>query len=363
MAICGLLIAYGCRDSSEEPEVLKIYVALQRADEVAVVDGLGGELLKRVEVDLAPGTMDSPHYVVLDEVNGHWYVSLITSGYILKFDLITDELLDSLQVGNQPALMALDRQQQLLYVSRFMPMPGQSPSASREIQQIDTRTMTLLASVDVGADSPHGIALSADGKTLWVASIQASHFFRIAIDQFDQAGYQPESFKVDPLVPDNHEINDGLYEPLEIELSPDGEVLYITCSDVGVSEIRAYSTEDGSQLASYETGRRPWHLIPTPDGQAVYVINNLENTISIIDLNTANVSTIADTSFHTPHGIAITGDGGILYVSSSAAADEAGSYLHKIDIADGRVLQSTWLGKGVMATGLAVMSSPCTGCE
>ncbi len=360
----GLMIMLGCKSSTENPELLKVYVTLQKADKVAVVDGLSGEVLKQVDVDLVPGTMDSPHYLVLDELNGFWYVSLITSGFVLKFDLYTDELLDSLQVGNQPALMALDPVQQRLYVSRFMPLPGQSPSDSREIQQIDTRTMTVLAAVDVGADSPHGIALNAAGDTLWVASIQASHFFRIAVNRFGEAGYQPESFKIDPGVPDNYGINDGLYEPLEIELSPDGELLYITCSDVEVNELRAYSTADGSLQSSYDTGLRPWHMIAASAGQTVYVTNNLGNSVSAIDLAArSGVGTITDTSFHTPHGIAVTGDGQYLFVTSSAAAGELDSYLHQIDAAQGKVIRSTWLGRDVMATGLAVMSSPCVNCD
>ena len=97
---------------------------------------------------------------------------------VLKFDLETDELIDSVHVGNMPALMALDIENQFLYISRFMPMSGMS-TESQQIQKLDVNTMELKGVVNVGADSPHGIALSSDGSVLWVASNQASHIFKI----------------------------------------------------------------------------------------------------------------------------------------------------------------------------------------
>ncbi|SVB10367.1 uncharacterized protein METZ01_LOCUS163221, partial [marine metagenome] len=171
-----LIFALSCEDNLNVKQVQKAYITLQGQDMVAVIDINAGSLLDHVDVNLT-SLNDAPHYVVIDNSNGYWYCTLISSGLVLKFSLVTDELVDSVSVGSSPALMELDIQNQFLYVSRFMPMMGLGTD-SKEIHKIDATTMSVIGTVDVGADSPHGIALSSDGLSLWVASNEASHFFK-----------------------------------------------------------------------------------------------------------------------------------------------------------------------------------------
>ena len=95
-----------CGDN-ESVGISKVYVTYQTADKVGVFNGESGKLIREVDVDIASGTMDNPHYVVLDEEQGYWYVTLISSGYVLKFDLQTDVMVDSVEVGELPALMSV----------------------------------------------------------------------------------------------------------------------------------------------------------------------------------------------------------------------------------------------------------------
>ena len=193
---------------------------MQGIDKVAVIDVIARKVIKTIDVDFVD-TGDRPHYVVIDKLNGFWYVTLISSGYVLKFDLETDEFIDSLRVGYMPAVMALDEPNQILYISRFMPMPtmGMDGSNSTTIDVIDASNMKFIGKINVGARSPHGIALSSDEKKLWVASNEASHFFEIEISRFQEENYQPKSFKIGPDVPDSYNINDMIYNALELELS------------------------------------------------------------------------------------------------------------------------------------------------
>ena len=68
---------------------------MQGIDKVAVIDVIARKVIKTIDVDFVD-TGDRPHYVVIDKLNGFWYVTLISSGYVLKFDLETDEFIDSL---------------------------------------------------------------------------------------------------------------------------------------------------------------------------------------------------------------------------------------------------------------------------
>ncbi|MFQ6608539.1 MAG: YncE family protein [Fidelibacterota bacterium] len=362
-----ILFIFGCEDNVQESgEIYKVYVAYQSSDRVAVFNGETGEPIREVDVDITPNVADNPHYIVIDEVHKVWFVTLISSGYVLKYDLLTDNLLDSVFVGNQPALMEIDPEGKYLYVSRFMPMMGIG-TASTFVHRIDLETMDI-DSVNVGAASPHGIALNNDGSELWVASNQASHFFRIETERFTESGYEPVSYKIGSDVPDAIGINDGIYEALELVISPDGEKLFMSCSDIGVNQIRVFSTTTGDSLGAYSLGMmgmQPWHLITDPVGDYVYVACRMANDIAVINLgsDTGQITFIEDDLMDTPHGIGVSSKGDRLFVTGSAMMSGSKSYLHIIDTETNLVIENVFLGEGVIATGLAVMQTTCNGCD
>ena len=303
------------KDVSNE-QFTKAYIALQGSDKIAIIDVDNGELINEVKVDFI-NTGDRPHYVVIDEIHRAWYVTLISSGYVCKFDLDTDQLLDSVFVGNQPALMDIDRERQILYVSRFMPMPsmGMDGTSSQMIHQIDAQTMVILNTEDVGASSPHGIALSNDGSTLWVASNEASHFFKIPTSTFGPYNYQPQNFQLGYDVPANYEINDNIYNALEIVLSNDNSQLFISCS--GKGEVRIFDTLDGDSLQYYSTGMMPWHMTISRNDRYLYTTNRMSNNVVQTDLLSGDTKTFTIENLIMPHGIALTADDSKLLVGSS----------------------------------------------
>ena len=80
----------------------------------------------------------TPHFIVIDEINGYWFVTTITSGYVGRHDLETDVFIDNIMVGDSPALLALNEENKKLYVSRMMPMAGMmTGSISTKVQEID----------------------------------------------------------------------------------------------------------------------------------------------------------------------------------------------------------------------------------
>ncbi len=314
--ILGLMMLMGCDDRIPQ-EVQKAYITLQGQDRIAVVDINGGDIMHYVDVDFT-NTGDMPHYIVIDETHNYWYCTLIANGTILKFDLKTDELVDSVFVGNMPALMELDEQREYLYVSRFMPMMGMSTS-SQLVHKIDAQNMTIVGTVNVGADSPHGIALSSDGSTLWVASNQASHFFKIETNRFGEENYQPDNFRIGSDVPSSYEINDGFYNALELELSHDNTKLFISCSNS--NEIRVFDTSTGDSLDSFSVGMMPWHFQLSKDDSQLFVANRMGNSISIINILTEDISNLDDFSMDMMHGCALSGNDDILVVTSSGSGN------------------------------------------
>jgi len=317
LVIIAAGIFFSCSDDNDtDQEFTKAYVTLQGSDKVAVINVDHAELVAEIDVNFI-NTGDRPHYVVIDEIHRTWYVTLISSGYVCKFNLDTDELMDSVFVGNQPALMDIDRENQILYVSRFMPMPsmGMEGSESQSVHKINAATMTILGTVDVGASSPHGIALSSDGSTLWVASNEASHFFAIETTRFGESDYQPQNFRLGSDVPYNYEINDNTYNALELVLSQDGSELFVSCS--GTGQVRIFDTSNGDSLKYYSTGMMPWHIAVSNDGKYLYTTNRMSNNVVQTDLTNGAAKTFTAEDLAMPHGVALTVDNSKLVVSSS----------------------------------------------
>ena len=329
--LLGVMIAFSCDDRIPQ-DFQKAYIALQGQDRIAVVDINAGEVEHYVDVDFT-NAGDMPHYIVIDETHHYWYCTLIANGTILKFDLKTDELVDSVFVGNMPALMELDEQREYLYVSRFMPMMGMS-TASQLVHKIDVQSMTIVGTVNVGADSPHGIALSSDGNTLWAASNQASHFFKIYTDRFGDSTYQPQNFRIGSNVPSSYEINDGFYNALELELSHDDTKLYISCSNT--NEIRVFDTTTGDSLDTFPVGMMPWHFQLSKDDSQLFVVNRMGNSITVMNILSGETSTIDDMSIDLLHGCALSGNDNLLVVTSPGSGNayvydtEDESLLHTI---------------------------------
>jgi DNA-binding beta-propeller fold protein YncE len=314
--LLGIIIAFSC-DDRIPLDFHKAYITLQGQDRIAVVDMNAGDVMHYVDVDFT-NTGDMPHYIVIDETHHYWYCTLIANGSILKFDLKTDELVDSVFVGNMPALMELDEQREFLYVSRFMPMMGMS-TASQLVHKIDAQTMTIVGTVNVGADSPHGIALSSDGNILWVASNQASHFFKIDTDRFGDSTYQPQNFRIGSDVPSSYEINDGFYNALELELNQNDTKLFISCSNS--NEIRVFDTTTGDSLDSFPVGMMPWHFQLSKDDAQLFVANRMGNSISIINIFTGEISNFDNLSMDMLHGCALSGNDDLLVVTSPGSGN------------------------------------------
>ena len=340
LAFIALLVFISCNENESSSEYFtKAYVALQGSDKIAIIDVDRGELINEVEVDFI-NTGDRPHYIVIDEIHRAWYVTLISSGYICKFDLDTDQLIDSVFVGSQPALMDIDRERQILYVSRFMPMPsmGMDGSNSQLVHQIDAESMVIINTEDTGASSPHGIALSNDGSTLWVASNEASHLFKIPTSTFGPTNFQSQNFQLGYDVPANYEINDNIYNALEIVLSNDNTQLFVSCS--GTGEVRVFDTLNGDSLNCYSTGTMPWHMVLSKDDQYLYTTNRMSNNVVQTELLSGDTKTFSVDNLIMPHGIALTADDSKLLISSSmgdavyVVDAESMTLLHRILFSD-----------------------------
>jgi YVTN family beta-propeller protein len=167
----------------------------------------------------------------------------------------------------------------------------------------------------VYADRPYAVAQSPDGKTLVVSSDGQSTQSLMVIDAETGAIRQALPY-VSP---------EALF--IGLVYAPDGKRLYASAG--GNNKIRVYDvaadgtlTErpsialpPGAVRAFGDRGPFPAGLAISPDGSRLYVANNLDNTLSIVD--TASGAIVATAAVGSnPYAVVLSHDGRTAYVSN-----------------------------------------------
>jgi YVTN family beta-propeller protein len=161
-------------------------------------------------------------------------------------------------------------------------------------------------------DLPLAMRLSPDGKTLLVSNDGQGQQSLQVVD--------PATSKVAQTIP--YSSPKALFAGLAF--SPDGKTAY--ASGGGSEQIHVYAVS-GGQLTEQApiplptinpTGAKinmfPAGLEVTPDGKRLVVADHLADAVSVVDLATNAVSTVA--AGHTPYGVALTSDGSTAYVTN-----------------------------------------------
>lgn len=158
---------------------------------------------------------------------------------------------------------------------------------------VDTITV---AAGSVALDNPHGIAMSPDGRLLYVTDNREGGSLSI-IDLATKA--------VDSVTMGSTEI------PLGVAMHPDGTKIYLAVADAlqsGSDSVRVLAAGTGQTLQTLPAGARPTGLAVVPDGSRLYVTNQLATTVDVFDTATgSSAGSIA--AGLAPTGIAASPDG------------------------------------------------------
>jgi hypothetical protein len=100
---------------------------------------------------MSSNNINTPHFIVMDENLGYWFVTTIASGYVAQYSLVDNQLIDSYFVGDAPAILTIDIERQKIYCSSMMPMNGMGDmmpsSSSNIIQVLEYSSMGLTESI------------------------------------------------------------------------------------------------------------------------------------------------------------------------------------------------------------------------
>ena len=166
-------------------------------------------------------------------------------------------------------------------------------------------TLITIIPVVSGQDvtqNPQGIALSPDGQLLYVANNRDGG----AVSIVNTNTYQPVA---------SITLNAG-YIPQGVTVNPDGLEAYFAFSAASGQngQVSIYDVSGKGIVESIEVGEGPIGIAVTPDGNTLYVSNELESTVDVIDTRSHAIIWTIPVSAG-PTGLAISPDGENVYVA------------------------------------------------
>ena len=218
-------------------------------DTLSWVDPVTMQVVDTLPVGLNPVELEGPHHLVTSPDGQYVYFGLTETfptnaagphgahgsgtvpGYVQKIRVADGAVVGSVRVDRNPGDILITRDGSTLYVSHFdvkrildtVAAGGGPPDTYSGIAVIDTATMTRKALVMI-CPAEHGMALSSDEKTLYVAcygsdqeaivDVTTSALTSTLVPIGPGAGSLPAS---------------QAYQPYASTLSPDGKTVWISC--------------------------------------------------------------------------------------------------------------------------------------
>jgi DNA-binding beta-propeller fold protein YncE len=337
-----LLAGTGCVEPVGGP---RLYVTSGFTDEVLILSPASGRILERRDVDLRPGERDEPHGVAVAPDGRHWYVTLAHGEPTLwKYETEGDRLVGRTALPLRGA-------------SRVDVSPDGSTAvvadywlgglgAPSDVAVVTLETMDVVARIEVCA-APHHAAWSPSGDRIAIACALSDEIVLLDAKTLKRRG----RFPVRPPGPGDPVTRPGnpLAQPLNLAWSPDGSRLYVSLMR---SDGVAAFTPDGERLWAVRTGDSPAQIALAPDGDLLVVANRGDASVALVDPETGTAHAVVLPDIAHPHGVALSDDGTVAYVTYEGATTTGGGVL-ALDLREERVL---WKAPaGAFTLGVAVL--------
>jgi YVTN family beta-propeller protein len=256
------------------PDGRTAWVVYDKSHDLGVVDADARKLLRRLKIGGNPYnlnfTPDGRHLLVLD------WASDTGTDEVIFYDLQAQKIDGRVEVSTWPAHSTFSRDARLLYVS------GETAG---DLTVIDVARREIVARHVHGGGDAMGLALTADGRYLYVATGENK-----SILKFDTATHKPVATIALP----------GVVH--EATLTLDGRYLYTTLRKA--NRIVVVDTATGKIVAKIRQKAYPDLVTMEPAGRYALVTNRLADSVAVIDVTThTQVRTIPVGK--APHGMAL----------------------------------------------------------
>jgi len=246
------------------------------------------------------------------------YVSNTSDGTVTVISLSSNDVSDILSAGNSPKGIAISSDGLYIYVANY---------SDNTLSIIDTSDNSRI-SLPVG-DGPLGMAISSDEEYLYVTNNSDDSLSIISANTNELFGTIANHHYIKYLSADYVAFD----KPYGIAVTPDGHHFYVvnngnnTLSILYPAEVYTHGDSfdwnnfdpDDDSVGPYTLyksitiGNDPRCVVVTPDHMYAYVTNYGDDTVSVISLTTYEV-TDTITVGDGPYGISITPSGAFVYV-------------------------------------------------
>jgi len=256
------------------PDGRTAWVVYDKSRDLGVIDAEALKLVRRVRIGGNPYnlgfTPDGRHLVVLD------WSSDTSEDEVIFYDLRAGKIAGRVEVSTWPAHAVFSRDGARLWVS------GETAG---DVTVIDVATRTIVERVVHGGGDAMGLALTADGRTLYVA-----------------AGENRAVLKLDTAT---NKVTGQIALPgvvHEATLTLDGRFLYTTLRKA--NKVVVVRTADDRIVATLQQKGYPDLVVMAPGGRYAFVTNRTADLVAVIDVRThQQVKTIP--VGRAPHGMAL----------------------------------------------------------
>ncbi len=321
-----------------------LYVASESEDEVAVIkfDGAQGSVDEIITVGYQATEIEGPHGLTLDPSGDFWYVTMAHGnpfGRVYKYATESNKLVDFTELGIFPASMQISPANGMLFCVNFNLHGKMIPST---VSVVDPFSMEELKQIQTGA-MPHGSRISPDGLNHFSVAMMSGELFEIDVMTMEisrkldldrslaSLNKEPSDAAVDHAAM-GHTMNDeaphqvshhSAIKPTWVIPHPDGQRVYVAAN--GKDMILEIDLLKWEVVQTFSTGKGPYNIEITGDGNKMIVSYKTEGTTAIWDLDQGRELAVIKNSRGITHGITVSPDHKYAFVSVEGKGNERGS--------------------------------------
>lgn len=306
---------------SDNPQRHKVYITNQACQLVAVMDAESKLAMRYVEVGTT-GQAGSTHRVMVSPDGSFWCVCSLGGNVVKKYSAVNESFLGQVTIGaGNWNTMAISKDGTIVYVV---------DQANGKVAAVDLVNYTLISGAPAeGFNTPHGSALSADEKFLYVTGQTGNFIYKIDTATFFSDMQQISVDGNPPVASSSLDIHDILF-------SPDKSKYFLTCQKS--NEVRVMNAANDSLLAAIPVGTFPQEMAFSTSTPYLFVTCMEDVTtfapnrgsVYVIDYNNFSVVKSLNTGWQ-PHGVAVDDVNKVAYVANRNATTGGPSPHHTTD--------------------------------
>lgn len=291
--------------ASEAETRQKIYLTQQGCDLVAVIDAKTNLVMRYIPIGMRGG-IEAPHFIRVSNDGQYAYVSFIAGQYIQKIDTRTDTVVGSVNVGvGSWNAFLLSPDGKRLVVSNW-----QSNGA---IAFVNTETMTVTERVTGVFTFPHGIAANTSFDTFFITAQYGNTVYKFA-----PTGYLRQlSIDGEPTV-----LVSQKRDPHMILMHPDNSRYFLTCQ--ASNEIRVMDAYSDTVIKAIKVGIDPQEMAMSKTKPYLFVtcsednssLSGYKGTVYVINYNTLDIVKRIEGKFYQPHAISVDDQNDVFLIAS-----------------------------------------------